>query len=62
MSKQPPDYPVLIPYSKLCELLEASEQIVKLRQEINQYKKEVLALRIIQQECIERIGELKKLI
>lgn len=62
MPKQQPDYPVLIPYSQLCELLEASHQVQELRKEIKQYKGEVLALRIIQQQCLEKIRELQKLI
>lgn len=62
MPKQPPDYPVLIPYSQLCELLEASQQIKELQKEIKQYKGEVLALRIIQQQCMEKIRELQNLI
>ena len=61
MAKQP-DYPVLIPYSELCELLDASRQIKEYKAEVKKLIDQVVALRIIQQECIEQIGELKKLI
>ena len=61
MAKQP-DYPVLIPYSELCELLDASRQIKEYKAEVKKLNDQVVALRIIQQECIEQIGELKKLI
>ena len=61
MAKQP-DYPVLIPYSELCELLDASRQIKDYKAEVKKLNDQVVALRIIQQECIEQIGELKKLI
>lgn len=62
MPKQQPDYPVLIPYSKLCELLEASEQVKEYKLEVARYREQVLALRIIQQTCLEKIRELEKLI
>lgn len=62
MPKQQPDYPVLIPYSKLCELLEASERVDSYQAEVTRLKEQVLALRIIQQQCLEQIKELKKLI
>lgn len=61
MAKQP-DYPVLIPYSELCELLDASRQVKEYKAEVKKLNDQVVALRIIQQECIEQIGELKKLI
>lgn len=61
MPKQP-DYPVLIPYSELCELLEASKQIKEYKNEVQKLQQQVLALRIIQQECMEKIKELEKLL
>ena len=57
-----PDYPVLIPYSELCELLDASKQIKVYKEEVKRLQAQVLALRIIQQECIEKIGELQNLL
>ena len=57
-----PDYPVLIPYSELCQLLEASKQILEYKEQVAAYERQVLALRIMQQECMEKIGELQKLI
>lgn len=56
------DYPVLIPYSELCELLEASKQIKEYKNEVQKLQQQVLALRIIQQECMEKIKELEKLL
>ena len=61
MAKQP-EYPVMIPYSELCELLDVAKQIKAYQNEVKRLQQQVLALRIIQQECIEQIGELKKLI
>ena len=57
-----PDPQVIIPYSRLCELLQAGEEAQQLRKEIKQIRQEVDALRVIQRQCIEKIGELKKLL
>jgi prefoldin subunit 5 len=62
MPKQPPDYPVLIPYSQLVELLEASQRIKEYKSEVKRLNDQVLALRIMQSECMEQIRELKKLL
>ena len=62
MSKPSYDPQVIIPYSRLCELLQAGEEAQQLRTEVNQLRREVDALRVIQRECIEKIGELKKLL
>jgi uncharacterized coiled-coil DUF342 family protein len=59
---KPPDYPVLIPYSKLCELLDTTQKIEEYRSEVEKYKKQVLALRIMQQECFEKLREMEKLL
>ena len=61
MAKQP-DYPVLIPYSELCDLLDATKQIKAYRSEVDRLQKQVLSLRIIQQECIEKIRDLEKIL
>lgn len=55
-----PDYPVLIPYSELCELLDASKQIKVYKEEVKRLQAQVLPLRIMQQECIEKIGEVER--
>lgn len=55
-----PDYPVLIPYSELCELLDASKQIKVYKEEVKRLQAQVLALRIMQQECIEKIGVVER--
>lgn len=62
MAKQPPDYPVLIPYSELCKLLDSMKLIEEYRIEVEKYKKQVLALRIMQQECFEKLREMEKLL
>ena len=59
MAKQP-DYPVLIPYSELCRLLDATKQIDQFREQVKIYEKQVLALRIMQQECFEKLREIEK--
>ena len=60
--QQPPDYPVLIPYSELVELLAASQRIKEYKKEVAGLNAQVTALRIMQAECMEQIKELKKLI
>lgn len=59
MAKQP-DYPVLIPYSELCELLGATQQIKAYKNEVEKLEEQVLALRIMQQECFEKLREIEK--
>lgn len=60
MAKQPPDYPVLIPYSELCDLLDTAKQIKDYKAEVERYKAQVLALRIMQQECFEKLREIER--
>ena len=59
---KPPDYPVLIPYSELCDLLDAARQIKAYKDEVEKFKQQVLALRIMQQECFEKLREMEKLL
>ena len=54
-----PEYPVMIPYSELCELLDVAKQIKAYQNEVKRLQQQVLALRIIQQECFEKIGEIQ---
>ena len=61
MAKQP-DYPVMIPYSELCDLLDAARQIKAYKDEVEKFKQQVLALRIMQQECFEKLREMQKLL
>ena len=56
------DPQVIIPYSQLVELLEASQRIKEYRQEVKRLNDQILSLRIMQFECMEQIQELKKLI
>lgn len=55
-----PDYPVLIPYSELCELLQVVKLVKEYKNEVARYREQVLALRIMQQECFEKLRELEK--
>lgn len=59
---KPLDPPVLIPYSRLVELLDASQRVKDYEKQVAQLNDQVLALRIIQQQCLEQLRELKKLI
>ena len=61
MAKQP-DYPVMIPYSELCELLDASRQVKEYKTQVKSLESQVVALRVIQQQCLEKIRDLEKLI
>ena len=62
MANPLPEPQVIIPYKTLCELLETAQEVKSLRAEIKKLSKQVGAMRIIQGECIEKIGELKKLL
>ena len=59
---KPPDYPVLVPYSELVELLHTAELLKEYKAEVEKYRQQVLALRIMQQECFEKLRELEKLL
>ena len=61
MMLKSPDYPVLIPYKELCELLQTTNQIQEYKDEVERLNRQVLALRVIQQQCLEKIKELEKL-
>ena len=54
------DYPILIPYSELCELLEATKQIEKYKNEVKVLEQQVLALRIMQQQCFEKLRDIER--
>ena len=57
-----PDYPVMIPYSELYELIQTAKLIKEYKIEVQKYKDQVLALRIMQQECFEKLREIEKLL
>ena len=59
---KPLDPQVIIPYSQLVELLEASQRIKEYKSEVKRLNDQVLALRIMQSECMEQLRELKKLV
>ena len=52
----------MIPYKQLLELLEVASEVPKLRKELRRCQDQVLALRMIQAECMEKIGQLEKLL
>ena len=56
------DPQVIIPYSQLVDLLETTQRIKEYKAEVKRLNDQVLALRIMQQECMEQILELKQLI
>lgn len=57
-----PDYSVMVPYNELYELLQATQKIKEFQAEVDKYKQQVLALRIMQQECFEKLREIEKLL
>ena len=61
MPKQP-DYPVMIPYKDLCELLETTNRIKEYEAEVEKLNRQMLAMRVIQQQCLEKLRELEKLL
>lgn len=57
-----PDPQIMLPYSQLMDLLDVAQQVPKLRKENQRLQEQVLALRITQMECMERIKQLEKLL
>ena len=53
---------VIISYKQLEELLEASALVPELRKEIVRLEQQITALRMIQSECMEAIGDIKHLL
>ena len=62
MAKRPPDIQVMIPYKDLVSLLKAAEELPELRKENAWMKEQILALRMLYSECLDKIAELDKLI
>lgn len=62
MAAQLPDAQIMIPYKQLMELLEVAAELPKLRKENHRLQDQVLALRITQMECMEKIKQLEKLL
>lgn len=58
MPEQKFDPQVLIPYSQLCELLQASVELKKLRMEVKRLSDQQAALRGMFYELMERFKEL----
>ena len=51
---------VIMPYEELLELHEASLEFKTLKKEHEQLKRQMNSLRIIQQECLEKIREIDR--
>lgn len=58
----PEDLKVLISYKDLEQLLKAVEEIPKLRQEVKRYQEQVVSLKGLYSQLLERVRELMKLI
>lgn len=58
MGKQP-DFQVLIPYKTLCELLEASKEVIKLRSDVQRLTVQQDRLRSQFIELMDAFGDLK---
>ena len=62
MANPSPEPQIIIPYKQLCELLQAGHEVESLRKEVRRLSKQLDAMRVIQRECIDKIGELRKLL
>lgn len=62
MAKKEDDFGVFISMRRFLELVELSGQVKELRQDNAKLKDQILALRVVQQQCIEKLGELEKLL
>lgn len=58
----PKDFQVLISYKDLDELLKAVEEIPKMRKEVKRYQEQVISLKGLYSQLLERVSELMKLI
>ena len=56
------DFPVLIPYSELENLLESARNSAKMLAEVEQLRGEVSRLRETQIEIMEKVGEIDRLL
>ena len=56
-----PDYPVLIPYKEFCELLQTTHQLQEYKDEVAKLNRQVLALRLIQPQCLDKLRDLEKI-
>lgn len=59
MAKQPFDPQVIIPYSQLCDLLNASEKVTQLTKEVEKLKAQQNALRGQFFQLLEKMRELE---
>lgn len=56
------DLKILISYKDLEQLMKAVEEIPKMRQEVKRYQEQVVSLKGLYSQLLERVGELMKLI
>lgn len=59
MPENPFDPQVIIPYSQLCDLLQASVELKQIRVELKRLKKEVSGLHCMQVEIMDYIKEIE---
>lgn len=58
----PQDLKILISYKDLEQLMKAVDEIPKMRQEVKRYQEQVVSLKGLYSQLLERVGELMKLI
>ena len=56
------DLKILISYKDLEQLMKAVDEIPKMRQEVKRYQEQVVSLKGLYSQLLERVGELMKLI
>lgn len=52
----------MIPYKDLCELLDTTTRIKEYEAEVERMNRQMIAMRVIQQQCLEKLRELEKLL
>ena len=58
----PQDLKILISYKDLEQLMKAVDEIPIMRQEVKRYQEQVVSLKGLYSQLLERVGELMKLI
>ena len=58
----PEDLKILISYKDLEQLMKAVDEIPKMRQEVKRYQEQVVSLKGLYSQLLERVRELMKLI
>lgn len=58
----PEDFQVILTYKQLSDLMEAVNEIPKLREEVKRYEKQVTAVKGMYLQLLDRVSELMRLI